>query len=161
MTLTIMKRIKFCAGHRLYEHGGKCEFFHGHNYVADFYVSGDRTDAVGRVIDFAVLKQRFKSWIDQNWDHGLLLNRRDENGIAAARMVQPSKLYLLPENPTAENMARHLLEDVCPQLLQDADVTATKVVIWETDDSFAEASIDAAAGGADAPARSLEAVDTY
>jgi 6-pyruvoyltetrahydropterin/6-carboxytetrahydropterin synthase len=161
MTLTIMKRIKFCAGHRLYEHGGKCEFFHGHNYVADFYVSGDRTDAVGRVIDFAVLKQRFKSWIDQNWDHGLLLNRRDENGIAAARMVQPSKLYLLPENPTAENMARHLLEDVCPQLLQDTDVTATKVVIWETDDSFAEASIDADAGGADAPARSLEAVDIY
>jgi 6-pyruvoyltetrahydropterin/6-carboxytetrahydropterin synthase len=161
MTLTIMKRIKFCAGHRLYEHGGKCEFFHGHNYVADFYVSGDRTDAVGRVIDFAVLKQRFKSWIDQNWDHGLVLNRRDENGIAAARMVQPSKLYLLPENPTAENMARHLLEDVCPQLLHDADVTATKVVIWETDDSFAEASIDTAAGGADAPVRSLEAVDTY
>ena len=141
MPLTIMKRIEFCAGHRLYEHGGKCEFFHGHNYVAEFYVTAEGTDAVGRVIDFAVLKQRFKGWIDEHWDHGFLLNRQDENGIAAARGVRPSKLYLLPENPTAENMARHLLEDVCPPLLQDTGVTATKVVIWETDGSCAEASI--------------------
>ena len=47
MSLTIMKRIRFCAGHRLYGHGGKCEFFHGHNYVAEFYVRGETTDAVG------------------------------------------------------------------------------------------------------------------
>ena len=46
MSLTIMKRIKFCAGHRLYRHGGKCEFFHGHNYIADFYVAGEETDTV-------------------------------------------------------------------------------------------------------------------
>ncbi|MGH9807111.1 MAG: 6-carboxytetrahydropterin synthase, partial [Terriglobia bacterium] len=27
-----MRRIRFCAGHRLHRHGGKCEYFHGHNY---------------------------------------------------------------------------------------------------------------------------------
>ncbi len=141
MSLVIMRRVKFCAGHRLHRHGGKCEFFHGHNYVADFYVTGEEVDSVGRLIDFSDLKRLFKGWIDDNWDHGFLLFQEDENGIAAARMVQPSKYYVLPYNPTAENMARYLLDVVCPKLLEGTSVRASKVVIWETDDSFAEASV--------------------
>ena len=63
MALTIMKRIRFSAGHRLYGHGGKCEYFHGHNYVAEFYVSSseDEVDDVGRIIDFKELKTRLKT----------------------------------------------------------------------------------------------------
>jgi 6-pyruvoyltetrahydropterin/6-carboxytetrahydropterin synthase len=141
MRLTIMRRIKFCAGHRLHQHGGKCEFFHGHNYLADFYVTGDEVDDVGRVIDFADLKRLFKGWLDEHWDHGFVLNQADENGLAAVKIVEPCKYFVLPYNPTAENMARYLLEEVCPQLLAGAGVTATKVVIWETDESFAEASL--------------------
>ena len=117
MNLTIMRRIKFCAGHRLYRHGGKCEFFHGHNYIADFYVTGDEVDDVGRVIDFADLKRLFKGWLDEHWDHGFVLNQADENGLAAVKIVEPCKYYVLPYNPTAENMAIYLLHEVCPQLL--------------------------------------------
>jgi 6-pyruvoyltetrahydropterin/6-carboxytetrahydropterin synthase len=152
MSLTIMRRVKFCAGHRLHHHGGKCEFFHGHNYVADFYVTAQETDDVGRVIDFADLKRLFKGWLDEQWDHGFLLNEADHNGIQAIKQVEPSKFYVLPNNPTAENMAQYLLTEVCPKLLAGTAVTASKVVIWETDESFAEASRDeeeliAAAGG--------------
>jgi 6-pyruvoyltetrahydropterin/6-carboxytetrahydropterin synthase len=141
MAMTIMRRVKFCAGHRLHRHGGKCEFFHGHNYVADFYVTGEEVDDIGRVIDFADLKKHFKGWLDEHWDHGFVLNQEDENGLAAVKIVEPSKYYVLPYNPTAENMAKYLLEEVCPQLLGDAGVHATKVVIWETDEAFAEASL--------------------
>ncbi len=141
MSLTIMRRIRFSAGHRLHRHGGKCEFFHGHNYLAEFYVTGDETDDVGRVIDFAELKRKFKGWIDEHWDHGFVLSRKDENGIAAAEMVEPSKYYLLPYNPTAENMARYLLEEICPRLLEGTGVLATKVVIWETEEACAEAAL--------------------
>ena len=115
MSLTIMRRIKFCAGHRLHRHGGKCEFFHGHNYIADFYVTGDEVDDVGRVIDFADLKRLFKGWLDEHWDHGFVLNESDENGLAAVKIVEPCKYYVLPYNPTAENMAIYLLHEVCPQ----------------------------------------------
>jgi len=159
MSLSIMRRIKFCAGHRLHRHGGKCEFFHGHNYVADFYVTGESVDSVGRVIDFADLKARFKGWIDEHWDHGFLLFEEDENGISAIKMVEPSKYYLLPYNPTAESMARYLLDVVAPKLLSDTEVTATKVVIWETEDSFAEASIEVSADGTSA-ALAADAVTT-
>lgn len=142
MSLTIMRKIRFCAGHRLYQHGGKCEFFHGHNYVAEFYVTGENTDSVGRVIDFADLKNRFKGWIDEHWDHGFVLSEQDQNGIAAAQLVQPSKYHVLPYNPTAENLAKYLLEQVCPQLLEGTSVRATKVVIWETDEACAAAECD-------------------
>jgi len=160
MSLSIMRRIKFCAGHRLHLHGGKCEFFHGHNYVADFYVTGESVDSVGRVIDFADLKARFKGWIDEHWDHGFLLYEGDENGISAIKQVVPSKYYLLPYNPTAESMARYLLEKVAPELLANTEVTATKVVIWETENSFAEASLDVAAAGDATAALATESKET-
>lgn len=141
MSLTIMKRIRFCAGHRLFRHEGKCAFFHGHNYVADIYVTGEKVDSVGRLVDFSILKKAFAGWIDEHWDHGFMLNEIDENGIAAAKMVEPCKIFLMPYNPTAENIARYLLEEVSPDLLADQSVKASRVVIWETEDSFAEASL--------------------
>jgi 6-pyruvoyltetrahydropterin/6-carboxytetrahydropterin synthase len=140
MSLEIMKRIDFCAGHRLFRHGGKCEFFHGHNYVADFHVTADEVDDVGRVIDFADLKALFKGWLDEHWDHGFLLCQEDENGIEAIRLVKPCKYYVLPYNPTAENMALYLLHQVCPKLLSDSPARVSRVVIWETANACAEAS---------------------
>ncbi len=143
MSLTIMRRIKFCAGHRLHGHGGKCEHFHGHNYVADFFVIGDTQDAVGRVMDFSDLKARCKGWIDEHWDHSFLVHNQDANAIDALKRVVPCRLYVLPYNPTAENMAKYLLEVVCPKVLEGSGGIANRVRIWETDESYAEASLDA------------------
>ena len=137
-----MRRIIFCAGHRLFKHGGKCEHFHGHNYVADFFVTGGSQDSVGRVMDFADLKAKCKGWLDDNWDHSFLVCEEDENAITALRMVNPCRLFVMPYNPTAENMAKYLLEEVCPGLIQGCGGVASRVRIWETDESFAEASID-------------------
>lgn len=142
MALTIMRRIRFCAGHRLLGHGGRCENFHGHNYVAEFYVTGDEQDEVGRIIDFSELKARCKGWIDEHWDHAFLLWSKDRNGIDALRQVEPSRLFEMPYNPTAENMARYLLEEVSPKILQGTGARASKVIIWESDESFAEVSVD-------------------
>lgn len=137
-----MRRIKFCAGHRLFKHGGKCEHFHGHNYVADFFVTGEAQDSVGRVMDFADLKNKCKGWLDENWDHSFLVCDQDENAITALKMVKPCRLFVMPYNPTAENMAKYLLEEVCPMLLEGMGGVANRVRIWETDESFAEAAID-------------------
>ena len=146
MPLTIMRRIKFCAGHRLLGHGGKCEFFHGHNYVADFFVQGETQDAVGRVIDFSELKKRVKGWLAANWDHNFLIHHADVSARTALDTVEPSRYFLLPYNPTAENMARYLLEEVCPEVLEGTGAKACQVRIWETDESYAEASVGPVGG---------------
>ncbi len=149
MNVTVMRRIRFNAGHRLLGHEGKCANFHGHNYVADFHVTADdegpaQVDEVGRVIDFAELKALLKGWIDEHWDHGFVLSRDDANGIAAIRSVEPTKYFLLPDNPTAENMARYLLETVCPQLLSSYGVEAICVALWETEETCAVVTIPTA-----------------
>lgn len=142
MQLTIMRRIKFCAGHRLFGHGGKCEHFHGHNYVADFFVTGDQVDSVGRVLDFAVLKARVKGWLDEHWDHSFIVFEGDKNARAALEMVMPKRIFVLPYNPTAENMAKYLLEKMCPEVLQGTGARAVRVRLWETDESYAECAYE-------------------
>ncbi|MEL6897935.1 MAG: 6-carboxytetrahydropterin synthase [Planctomycetota bacterium] len=142
MSLTIMRRLRFCAGHRLIRHGGKCEHFHGHNYVADFFVQGDDQDDVGRVIDFSVLKNRVKGWLDEHWDHAFLISHEDDNARQALEMVTPTRFFVLPYNPTAENMAKYLLEHASPVALEGTGATVVRVRIWETEDSYAEASLE-------------------
>lgn len=137
--INVLRRIKFCAGHRLLHHEGKCAYFHGHNYLAEIWVTGQEVDDIGRIIDFAHLKRLLKGWIDDHWDHAFLLWEADENGIAAIRSVQPSRVFVLPYNPTAENLARYLLEEVCPPLLTPCGVRAYRVAVWETEESCAEA----------------------
>jgi 6-pyruvoyltetrahydropterin/6-carboxytetrahydropterin synthase len=93
-------------------------------------------------LDFADLKARTKGWIDENWDHSFLVYEQDQNAILALEAVRPMRLFKMPYNPTAENMAKFLLEEVCPTILADTGARATAVRIWETDESYAEARID-------------------
>ena len=62
-------------------------------------------------------------------------------------MVEPTKYFVMPSNPTAENMARYLLEVVAPGVLGDLGVVARKVAVWETDESCAVATLTGDAGG--------------
>ena len=139
-----MKQIKFCSGHRLLGHEGKCANQHGHNYIAQIFVSGNQTDELGRIVDFSVINQLFKGWLDDNWDHGLLLWEQDKDAIKAIQSLTENRLFIMPYNPTAENMAKYLLLEVAPALVKQIegyDVTVTKVVIWETENSSAEVAL--------------------
>ena len=55
-----MRQVKFCAGHRLLGHEGKCANLHGHNYLIQFHVTGNEIDELGRVVDFGVINRLFK-----------------------------------------------------------------------------------------------------
>jgi len=138
--LKIMRRITFCAGHRLLGHEGKCQNLHGHNYVAEFHVTGQEQDEVGRILDFKLLKDKCKGWLDDNWDHAFVLWDKDENALAAVRSCTPHRIFELPYNPTAENMAKYLLEVACPIILEGTGATAHKIVVWESEESYAEVS---------------------
>ncbi|NCA10281.1 6-carboxytetrahydropterin synthase [bacterium] len=142
--LSITRQLSFCAGHRLLRHEGKCAFFHGHNYKVDVEVApragGAVLDDVGRIVDFSVIKRRLLGWIDEHWDHGFIVSAEDTNGIAALNAVEPNKTFVLPYNPTAENMARYLLEVVAPEVLGDLPIVVTRIVVWETDTSCATAT---------------------
>ena len=144
--LSLLRSLRFCAGHRLHGHEGKCAYFHGHNYRLEVEVvaagGSDRVDAVGRVVDFALIKRRLLGWLDDHWDHAFIVYEADANGRAALESVRPTKYFVLPWNPTAENMARYLLEVVSPTVLGDLGVVARRVAVWETDEACAIATAE-------------------
>ncbi|MEN9361485.1 MAG: hypothetical protein RL095_3020 [Verrucomicrobiota bacterium] len=127
-----------CAGHRVCGHEGKCRHLHGHNYRIHFICEGD-LDPLGRVIDFSVIKEHLCDWLEEEWDHRFLLWEEDPL-LPALREIEPS-LVALPFNPSAENLAAHLLQVVGPQRLAGTGVLLREVLVEETRRCQARASL--------------------
>ena len=73
----VTRQIDFCYGHRLLNYDGKCRFLHGHNGRAVIAIESDRLDERGMVLDFSDIKRVVSTWIDENLDHRMILNRSD------------------------------------------------------------------------------------
>ena len=144
---SVTRRIDFCAGHRVKGHESKCANLHGHNYSVFITASAPELDSVGRVVDFSVLKETIGAWIDSHFDHGFILHTDDALAIElvsgfSTENLKKQKLFLLPYNPTAENIARYICEVVAPDLLEGyPEITVTKVVVQETPNCAAEWAI--------------------
>ena len=139
--LTATRRLQFAMGHRVYGHEGKCSHLHGHNFVVFVTATAVMLDTVGRVIDFGVLKERVGGWIEREWDHGFVIWEGDAEARSALDRVAGQRIYLLPTNPTAENLADHLLRVVGPLVLAGTDTQLVKVTLYETENGIAEATL--------------------
>ena len=126
----VTKTIEFSYGHRIVGHEGMCRYLHGHNGVVEVSVVAESVDALGMVIDFGELGRAVKGWIDANLDHRMVLSREDPAVKALSDLEEP--LYLMDDNPTAENMARHIFERI-----RDLGVAVAEVRFWETPSSSA------------------------
>lgn len=118
------------CGHRVVNHESKCKHLHGHNYRIHFKCEAPSLDELGRVIDFSVIKTLLCMWLEDNWDHKMLIYSKDPmlNGL---RILDPS-IVEVPFNPTAENLALYLINEVGPNQLEGTNVTLTNVRIEET-----------------------------
>ena len=135
----VIRKFGFDAAHRLINHEGKCKYLHGHRYTAHVHLAPKRgLDNVGRVLDFGVMQTLIGGWIDQYWDHNTILHQ-DDGSLAAGveKFCKNGLPYLLPYNPTAENIAKYLAE-ICRELLREQPVIVTKIVIEETPNCRAE-----------------------
>jgi 6-pyruvoyltetrahydropterin/6-carboxytetrahydropterin synthase len=104
MPFRVSREIDFCYGHRLLNYDGKCKYLHGHNGRAIITIESAALDERGMVLDFTDIKRFVSSWIDQNLDHRMLLHKHDPYVPVLRDLGEP--LFLMDENPTAENIAR-------------------------------------------------------
>ena len=86
----VKKTMEISAAHRLtLDYESKCTQLHGHNWMVTVFCKAEELDANGMVVDFTVIKRPVKQQIDYQ-----VLND------------------VLPFNPTAENIAKWICEQV-------------------------------------------------
>lgn len=141
MSISCTRRLEFDAAHRVMQHESKCRYLHGHRYAVELTLSIAELDALGRVVDFGVMKEKLGQWIDDNWDHQTILWEKDRELGQAISANTGQEVYYLPQNPTAENLAIYLRDEVCPQLFA-APLKVESVKIQETPNCSAIASAD-------------------
>lgn len=119
------------CGHRVVGHEGKCRFLHGHNYRIHFTVAAEQLDGLGRVVDFSVIKSALCEWLEEHFDHKFLIWEKDEL-LPHLQEISGESLVIVPFNPTAEHIARYLVEQIGPEQLKDYPVTLVACKVEET-----------------------------
>jgi 6-pyruvoyltetrahydropterin/6-carboxytetrahydropterin synthase len=127
------------CGHRVVGHEGKCRHLHGHNYRIHFVCAAPQLDGIGRVIDFSVIKAKLCAWLEDVWDHKMLI-WQDDPLLPELQKIDPS-VVVVPFNPTAENIGQHLIQEVAPDLLRGTGVSLIKCVVEETRKCSAEVTL--------------------
>ena len=86
----IQKRLEISASHKLnLTYPSKCENLHGHNWIVVIYCKSEKLNPNGMIFDFT----HIKTYISDKLDH------KNLNEV-------------LDFNPTAENMAKWILEQI-------------------------------------------------
>jgi 6-pyruvoyltetrahydropterin/6-carboxytetrahydropterin synthase len=88
-------------------------------------------DSIGRIVDFAVIKSKLCNWLEENWDHKFLMYEKDTLLPELSKLV-PGDIVACSFNPTAENMAMYLCEEVGVRQLEGTGCTLVKCMIEET-----------------------------
>ncbi|HEX8502007.1 MAG TPA: 6-carboxytetrahydropterin synthase QueD [Pyrinomonadaceae bacterium] len=121
----VMIERNFSSAHQLRGYKGKCENLHGHNYKIEIYARGSELDNIGLLVDFGELKEAADEVV-------AYLDHRNINELP------PFDEEL---NPSAENLARYILERVASRV-GDERVRVFKVRCFETPTSVATYQVD-------------------
>ena len=121
----VMIERNFSSAHQLRGYKGKCENLHGHNYKIEIYARGSELDNIGLLVDFGELKEAADEVV-------AYLDHRNINELP------PFDEEL---NPSAENLARYILERVASRVGDDR-VSVYKVRCFETPTSVATYQLD-------------------
>src|ERR687883_1722131 len=121
----VMIERNFSSAHQLRGYKGKCENLHVHNYKIEIYARGSELNNIGLLVDFVELKAAADEVVNY-------LDHRNINELP------PFDDEL---NPSAENLARYILERVASRV-GDGRVQVYKVRCFETPTSVATYQLD-------------------
>lgn len=108
---TVVKRMEISASHSLsLSYPSKCENLHGHNWIVTVYCKSETLNQDGMVIDFSHIKRLVKDRMDHK-------NLND----------------VFPFNPTAENLAHWICEQIPCCFKVEVRESESNTAIYEKD----------------------------
>ena len=111
----IKAQMYFSAAHHLLNYDGECENQHGHNWLVEAFVKGNKLDKSNILVDYKVLKRELKSVLD-------LLDHKDINELP----------YFENTSPSSEMIAMFIYHQMKQRISQ-----ISKISVWETSTSCA------------------------
>ena len=118
--------VNFEAAHYIKNYMGKCSRLHGHNWKVEVNIYGSKLNELGMLIDFHDLKNSVNK-IMLKLDHYCL------------NEIEP----FCTINPTAENIAQYIYEQLGETQEFDQNVKLRSVRVWESLNSAAAYSREA------------------
>ena len=125
--------------HALFGYDGLCKNIHGHSYRLWVTIIGKVLEEEnhvknGMVLDFSLLKKIVKPDIVDKYDHSLVLNANSPHANIDFSAFE--KVFLLPYQPTSENLVYDCVQVIKEKLPKNVDLH--KVILSETANSYAE-----------------------
>jgi len=128
-------KLGFSAAKRLMNYQGKCQQLHGYYHLVEFTFT--TTSSADMVADFYELKKSLATWLDNTLDHTAILNEKDSALGDAIHSITKQRIYYVPFDPTSENLALHLKNEIVPSIIPEPK--CIKVRIYDTPDCWVEA----------------------
>lgn len=119
---------------------GACANIHGHTYHFEIIVKTKNLDQYDMGIDFKNIKEICDKFIQDNWDHGMLVSLSDESLISFLTK-EKMKFYAMEGNTTAENMSEFLARQFFKDLSKTYKIETITMKVWETETSYAEVTV--------------------
>jgi 6-pyruvoyltetrahydropterin/6-carboxytetrahydropterin synthase len=110
----------FAAAHQLKMVAEKCESLHGHNWKVEVYLTGEKLNRAGVLMDFGEIKKEVTT-IMKTLDHKFL------NETEAFHDAHP---------PSSENIARFIAREL-QAAIKDPAVKVSRVNAWESENACA------------------------
>ena len=109
----------FAAAHQLTMVGEKCENMHGHNWKVEVFVTGEKLDEAGVLIDFGIIKKHVAEVMS-------LLDHKYLNELEFFKNDQPS----------SENIAGVVAREL-QKRIDNSAARVSRVAAWESEDACA------------------------
>ena len=106
----------FEAAHKIKDYPGKCARLHGHNWVVEAVVKGEELDELGMLTDFKTVKKALNETLER-FDH---------------RYLNELEPFASGVNPTAENLARIIFEELASHACFVRGAALAAVTVFES-----------------------------